>query len=126
MPKPKLTAENYNHFSPEVDNFFLNKEAVEKENTSNQKDISEQNSEKAELQNPAIVQIQSENAEVKTLPAKESKKKQLSKKDDPKYMRVTVPMKKSTVKKIKDFMWSNEIKRFEDGLEYFLSDKPLK
>ena len=104
----------------EFDSFFVNK-------TSEIKDKVEEKIEKetnSELQNSDITKSHnSEKTELQKI--KKSKKQKLAKRDDPNYQRVTVSILRKKLKKIKDYMWENQIKNFDDALELFLSDKPL-
>ena len=95
----------------EFDSFFVKKDDLNQEKIKLNKNI------KTELQNSVITEKQKTAKLITTT---------LAKRDNPDYMRVTTAIKKSTLKKIKDYMWENNIKNFDDALELFLLDKPVK
>ena len=93
----------------EFDSFFVKKEEVE--NPKLQKNRI------TEKQNTVIAGIKK--------PVKAGGIKKIALRDRIDYVRVTTAIKKSTMKIIKDYMWENKIKTFDDALELFLAVEPI-
>lgn len=106
----------------EFDSFFVNEKQVSQTSHKNQE---LQKSIDAELQNSDITEKQN-NDDTELQKVRKPKKQKVPKRDDPSYQRVTVSILRKKIKKIKDYMWEKKIKNFDDALELFISDEPLK